>query len=483
MTRQTKATLAGYFNAGDVPTEAQFANLIDTIPSQVNGLTVAASDASAEARASADYVCDGTNDEVQIQAAIDALGSTGGKVILSAGNFLINSVTYYNSGHGNQHWYSIIILASHGPISLEGIRGATKIKLADTQHDTTYMLNITGTNNTTFRTNPTYVSGIWFDCNGTNQPTPFPGEYSPAININYTNGVFIDHCRFSNPKIYSIEFELIGDRSVVSNCYFEGGGGVCCNQYFLTVTGNIFDLMASPPSAVSCGVGISPDSDEAYPGGGYYYQYGAIVSNNIFKGGNTQIDMVSTYGCTIANNVFSNKTSGYALRIIPINFTEGGKYNVVTGNTFFNVTAGIWLYQGANNNLITGNIFMPGQDRAMDYGIVEQSAETLSNFITGNIFKSNGECVRRLTGAGTGTIIRNNLGFVTENHGAAATVADGGTIDHGLVAAPTWVNLTPSVANEMVSATTLDATHITVAIKKHDGSAGTTQTIYWEAEV
>lgn len=51
-------------------------------------LTVAAGDSSAAARASADYVCDGVNDQQEIQAALNALPATGGEVILTEGNFL-----------------------------------------------------------------------------------------------------------------------------------------------------------------------------------------------------------------------------------------------------------------------------------------------------------------------------------------------------------------------------------------------------------
>ena len=67
------------------------------------------------------------------------------------------------------------------------------------------------------------------------------------------------------------------------------------------------------------------------------------------------------------------------------------------------------------------------------------------------------------------------------NGGTQATVADGGTIAHGCGATPTVVNVTASVTGEFASITGLDATNITVAIKKHDNSAGTTQTIYWSA--
>jgi hypothetical protein len=66
------------------------------------------------------------------------------------------------------------------------------------------------------------------------------------------------------------------------------------------------------------------------------------------------------------------------------------------------------------------------------------------------------------------------------NQGATASVADGGTITHGLApGTPTGVTATGSVAGEIVSVTAKGSTTFTVAIKKPDGTAGTPQTIYW----
>ncbi len=69
--------------------------------------------------------------------------------------------------------------------------------------------------------------------------------------------------------------------------------------------------------------------------------------------------------------------------------------------------------------------------------------------------------------------------------GATASVADGGKISHGLGVVPSWVVVTSTVSGEWASVTSLDSdsdgTKFTVAIKKADGSAGTTQTIYWQA--
>lgn len=69
-------------------------------------LVVAASNASATVKAQADYVCDGTADNVEIQAALDALGTYKGTVQLSEGQFYIAATLYVDTweklkGHGN----------------------------------------------------------------------------------------------------------------------------------------------------------------------------------------------------------------------------------------------------------------------------------------------------------------------------------------------------------------------------------------------
>ena len=62
----------------------------------------------------------------------------------------------------------------------------------------------------------------------------------------------------------------------------------------------------------------------------------------------------------------------------------------------------------------------------------------------------------------------------------ATSVANGGTVAHGLAVTPTIVLATPSVTNEMVSVTAIGATTFTVAIITDAGAGGTTQTIYWK---
>ena len=75
----TKLIIAVFLIAGLVP----IVGALDTTPTTI----VAASDSSAADKASANYVCDGVNDHVKIQAALNALPSSGGVVLLTSGTY------------------------------------------------------------------------------------------------------------------------------------------------------------------------------------------------------------------------------------------------------------------------------------------------------------------------------------------------------------------------------------------------------------
>jgi len=85
-----------HFGTDGVLTQAEFEQVVRTATK-----VVAASDSSASSQGLADYVCDGIADDVQIQAAIDAvtaLGVEGGLVQLSEGNFNLTSVFTLSKG-------------------------------------------------------------------------------------------------------------------------------------------------------------------------------------------------------------------------------------------------------------------------------------------------------------------------------------------------------------------------------------------------
>jgi len=71
-----------------------------------SALVVAAGDSSAQSKAQADYTCDSTADQVEIQRALNALGSAGGTVTLTEGTFQLDS---------NLNIPSNVVLEGQGP--------------------------------------------------------------------------------------------------------------------------------------------------------------------------------------------------------------------------------------------------------------------------------------------------------------------------------------------------------------------------------
>jgi hypothetical protein len=87
-----------------------------------------------------------------------------------------------------------------------------------------------------------------------------------------------------------------------------------------------------------------------------------------------------------------------------------------------------------------------------------------------------------LQGTASERLFRDNVGYVTRNAGVTS-VADGGTIAHGLAATPTKYGATTTTADEYVAITAVSSTTLTVALTKHDGTAGTTANVAWWSEV
>jgi parallel beta-helix repeat protein len=203
-----------------------------------------------------------------------------------------------------------------------------------------------------------------------------------------------------------------------------------------------------------------------------------VAINNIVRNARHEgIWIAGSGGVHVINNTLYNSgivCSHASNCTIKSNIVQGGAgYWSAEG-------AGVYVMGGCDNITIEGNTITDCTGsgiRLSDYGSNVTNTRIVQNILRDNVA---GSILDISTGP---TTITNNIGYVTENSGAAATVADGGTIAHGCAAAPTKVSLTGSVAGELVTITSIDATNITVAIKKPDGSAGTTQTIYWRAEV
>jgi hypothetical protein len=169
--------------------------------------------------------------------------------------------------------------------------------------------------------------------------------------------------------------------------------------------------------------------------------------------------------------------SGTKLRITDCNVRDIGKSdNVGRGG----IVVADENEMTADAPVITGNRCYDDQGtKVQKYGI---QIKNLSNFwtIVGNDVRDNDTAGMSLVGAGN--LIDGNLGYV-DRAGGVVSVADGGTISHGLATTPTRYGATTTTTGEFVSITAVSSTTLTVAIKKHDNTAGTTQNIAWWAEV
>lgn len=196
------------------------------------------------------------------------------------------------------------------------------------------------------------------------------------------------------------------------------------------------------------------------PGGAYSPFQNVMVNDNLFV------------GCGKAGSATSSlQVDGYVANLIVdgnhIAGTLGSTSNLGNGiNLEGAFASGAVLVQ---NNLVTGGA----------NGILMSGAHSITtvrnNYLGGNSTNS-------LFSNATGTVtITGNQWYKTEAYGTS-TIADGGTIAHGLAATPTSWSVQTVTSGEFASASA-DSTNLTVAIKKHDNSAGTTQAIKWRANV
>jgi hypothetical protein len=476
MTARTKAILKTYFNTGDILTETNFADLIDSLQRQ----------AVYDVR---DYgvVGDGTtNDTAAIQAALDAAETAGGGIVLGPSSTYLISDTL---------WIPNYVTLSLGTITL-----ANNSTLTGSSNYA--MLRNKITNGTAYGVK---IINCSLDGNKTNQT-----QWQHGIHLAGVTACVVDSCVVHDVKTYhGITINASSEVSVTNNVvYLVDGDGICFLQlcHYCSATNNyIYQSGYSAGSGIesegrsttnltayrNADISITNNTIRDMMGSGSHglliigTDRAVISGNNILRVRTYGIDVIGCSQLAITGNeindcglIARNDANGCGICVHPEGFgAPGCSINIsIIGNNIahahlYNIyNAG---YDGTDRNQainITGNstytdpVYPSTGELYADY--------TNNLLIAGNLFYG-----------ATPKTIGASITYRDKNSGAAATVADGGTIDHNLAAAPTRANVTPSIAGEMATVTTLDATHITVAIKKNDGSTGTTQTIYWEAEI
>jgi hypothetical protein len=330
---------------------------------------VAANDSIDKTRA--DYICDGTDDDVQIQEAIDALGSTGGKVVLLEGTYNITSSVEPTSN-----------------CILEGMGTKTILKW-----------NTTGGGLTKLLTNSDHT-------NGNSKITLRNLCLKPNDGTNYAHYAFY----FKNVTELTIEGCLILEPE-------ESGGNDLMEVTKVFVRNNIFDM-----SRKGLALNVFDDSHEIHITDNIFNQpYDSCISIGATATGKPQNDSIVIMGNTfikagadldigfgvelfrntkyaiIANNTFYDISSD-GIRV-NIQEAETPEYIVIANNNIYN-TGREGIFTEAPHTTIIGNVL----DTIDNYGIVIWGADCICE---GNIIRNADITAIRLDSQDRSRIVNN----------------------------------------------------------------------------
>lgn len=289
-----------------------------------------------------------------------------------------------------------------------------------------------------------------------------------------------------------VKIQAMADVTIMGNL-FRNGAGINLiagdgNSRNIVVNSNSFNNAGSTVSQVFADGGVSTILrgltiiGNTFNGTGHgieignYAEDGAISANTITGCGLEGIRLLAnTKGFTVNGNAV-RLCQRYGIHIIGTGHTISGNaaWNNGQGGAGF---AGLVLDAATRITVVGNSLFDDQGSPTQNYGI-QFTGTVTSAIIVGNSL--NGNSLAQVTGTCTTCVFNRNIGYVTENWGATS-VADGGTITHGLASTPTLVTVTCSIASQICGVTALAATTFTVSIKTDAGAAGTTQTVYWYA--
>lgn len=243
-----------------------------------------------------DYLCDGTDDQVEINAAIQALPSGGGEIVILDGTYNISAT----------------ILVNRDNVSLIGNGRNTQLKRNWNSNNDEGIVTL----------NADYCSIKEIYFYGTRLTS-----YSHNIYVKYSN-----YCIINNNYTYSGESYILLTNSQYNtissnNGRFGYNGIVLTNtSSFNTIDNNIVDK-------------IETNTNSNFN----------IISNNKSIGTTTSSITILSANNTITGNNFSDGFTG-------IRLWSNATNNLVSGNTFCNNDYGISLSNHSSNNTVIGNI-------------------------------------------------------------------------------------------------------------------------------
>lgn len=340
-------------------------------------IIVAASDSLHPERA--DYVCNGVADDVEIQAAIDALPAVGGTVLLLEGNYNISNTIASVSNLSFQGYGAIITLANNADLDMLSFPSDGK--------------DIT-------------IEGFIFDGNGANQSVHSSDIIRTLVGEGVAMHITVHNNRFQNANYDTVSFDDHVD-SLIDNNYFYNCGHVHIRDHSSSrdvISNNTFDTW------LYSGINVEGRGT-------------TVVNNGFINWSDSEIPAIRvTTSDAISNIIIGNVFygSGIGRGIIVMAEAAGLKGLIISNNIFYSLTYAI--NQAGSNTLIKGNSFIEcgnaihigGLDRVSiisnlftDCNEGVRHYQSIGGIISNNMFDTIGTYAIRLE-AGAYTNITNN---------------------------------------------------------------------------
>ena len=347
-------------------------------------ITVAASDTPAEQRTNADYVADGSNDEVTIQAAIDEAynGGDGGTVTLLSGTFNIDDQIHLATssrliGQGSSTVLYLVNSATLG--NFEAMLLA---------HTAPY----------------TYVGHLHLEGNQANNSSPNDGIEFTNTSSSTIEGVIVNDFGF-----YGFILNNSSNNTLTANVATNND-----NRGFILNNSNNNTLTANTAVNNIDGFSFNSSSNNTLTGntashnssGAGFNDLGGSVNNTLSANiaiNNVDGFRVGNNDTLTANTATDNTNYGFNL--------NSRANNTLTGNTATNNSEGFRL-SSSNHNTLTANTARDNNER----GFLLNSSN--NNTLTGNRAEGNGQNGIEIDDS-TGTLLEGN--YLFENGWGGAT--------------------------------------------------------------
>lgn len=369
-----------------------------------------ATDAMIDMATSADsavnkWICDGTDDDVQIQAAIDAVElAGGGLVLLSEGQFVIEAGLVIDGAN--------VTVAGLGPDATEILLGANQVANFD-------ILTLSSVNNC-------MVRDLSINGNKANQVAD-PGEF-PGIVLNTAT-----NCQVRNVGIYNIyALNPVGNVAAVIIENAGGESNIIERCHLHDNTAGLWDIRVEAGSKATISKCIVPLGalimgaytrvvDCEFPAGLLTFTTGAnfsLASRNTIVGGAEGIQIQTTNNVAIENNTIHAPTANGIIITTCDDLLIAGNIISECGTNGIEATAmddssivgniirdcsqaldnnhdGIAIEAGSDNNSIVGNQIRQAAAPPQHYHGIYIAAAAGLQWVAGNDCKSSSQIAGR----------------------------------------------------------------------------------------